>query len=493
MESPHQPPWPWPAIGLVLLVGLAYVALQVTDADYASAGAAAVVLGSVPAACLWRTRHSARERRAWLALAAATGCWAVAAVYHLAAHGGGDTTAVPSGLDAGGYLLFYPLAFAGLAALMRSRLRTHDTLPWLDGAIAGIGTAAAAVALVGGLLAQRAGDSPAELLAKIGFPIADLVLLALVAVMWGLRGMRGERSWYLASGGVAVMAAADVLFTAFAAQSDLAVQVLRPMWGVGMILIGLAAWRGEREVRDVHPEGGQLVLPWLFAGVAVTVLLAGQSGDVPPVAAGLAGLTVVAVMFRATAVLRENKLLLEARRQAVTDELTGLPNRRMFNALLRRLELGDGRPVGILMMDLNRFKQLNDTLGHGAGDQLLQQLAPRLREAAGNGGTVGRLGGDEFALVVEGADETLLEAMADTVLRAIRRPFEIEGLTLQVKASVGGALAPQHAADPSTLLRCADVAMYEAKRTGVGYSLFHSDIEQRGAHDHDRLRLVEPG
>jgi diguanylate cyclase (GGDEF)-like protein len=288
------------------------------------------------------------------------------------------------------------------------------------------------------------------------------------------------------------MATADVLFTAFAAQSDLAVQVLRPMWGVGMVLIGLAAWRGEPEVRDVQPEGGQLVLPWLFGGVAVTVLLAGQSGDVPATAAALAGLTLVAVMFRATAVLRENKLLLEARRQAVTDELTGLPNRRMFNALLRRLDLGEGRPVGILMMDLNRFKQLNDTLGHRAGDQLLQQLAPRLQDAAGNGGTVGRLGGDEFALVVEGADEMLLEAMADTVLRAIRRPFEIEGLTLQVKASVGGALAPQHA-DDSTLLRCADVAMYEAKRTGVGYSLYRSDIEQQGAHDHDRLRLVEPG
>ncbi|HEX5911185.1 MAG TPA: GGDEF domain-containing protein, partial [Thermoleophilaceae bacterium] len=440
----------------------------------------------------WRARHGTRERRPWLALTLATGCWTVGAVYHLLAHGGGSTTAVPTGLDAVGYLLFYPLAFAGLAGLMRSRLRTHATLPWLDGAIAGVGTAAAALALVGGLLAERAGDSPAELLAKIGFPIGDLVLLALVAVMWGLRGMRGRRSWYLVSGGVGVMAAADLSFTAFAAQSDLAVQVLRPMWGVGMILIGLGAWRGEPEEADVHPEGGQLVLPWLFAGVAVTVLLAGQSGDVPVAAAALAALTVVAVMFRATAVLRENKLLLDARQQAVTDDLTGLPNRRMFNALLRRLDLGGGRPVGILMMDLNRFKQLNDALGHRAGDQLLQELAPRLRQAAGDGGTVGRLGGDEFAMVVEGADEALLAAVADAVLRAIRRPFVIEGLTLQVDASVGGALAPGHADDPSTLLRCADVAMYAAKRDGAGYALYRPGTDHEGAHDHDRLRLVEP-
>jgi diguanylate cyclase (GGDEF)-like protein len=265
------------------------------------------------------------------------------------------------------------------------------------------------------------------------------------------------------------------------------------MWGVGMLLIGLAAWRGEREVRDLQPEGGQLVLPWLFAVVAVAVLLAGQGGDVPVPAAGLAGLTVVAVMFRATAVLRENNLLLEARQQAVTDDLTGLPNRRMFNALLRGLDLGAGRPAGILMMDLNRFKQLNDALGHRAGDQLLQQLAPRLRQAAGNGATVGRLGGDEFALLVDGADEDLLAAVAAALLKAVREPFEIEGLTLQVDASVGGAVAPAHATEPSSLLRCADVAMYDAKRTEAGYALYRPGTDHGGARDRDRLRLVEPG
>ena len=494
----ERPPWLRRAIALVLAVGVAYVVTQVVGplrpaAAYTSAATSAIVLGAVVAACGWRARHSTRERRAWLALTVATGCWTVGGVYHLLAHGGGSTTAVPAGLDAAGYLLFYPAAFAGLVLLMRARLRTHATLPWLDGAIAGVGTASAAVALVAGLLAQRAGDDPAELLAKIGFPIGDLVLLALVAVMWGLRGGRGEHSWYLASGGVGVMAVADVLFTAFATQSDLAVQVLRPMWGVGMILIGLAAWRGEREVRDIEPEGGQLVLPWLFAAVAVAVLLAGQSGDVPVSAALLAGLTVVAVMFRATAVLRENNLLLDARRQAVTDDLTGLPNRRMFNALLRRLDLDEGHAVGLLMMDLDRFKQLNDALGHRAGDQLLQELAPRLRQALGAGGTVGRLGGDEFALVIEGADHTLLSAVADAVLRVVRQPFHIEGLALQVDASIGGALAPEHASDPSTLLRCADAAMYEAKRDGAGYVAYRPGLDHGNARERDRLRLVEPG
>ena len=243
--------------------------LQITGAPrsatgYASAAAAALVLGSVAAACGWRARHSDRERHAWLALTFATASWTVGAVYHLVAHGGGSTTAVPASLDAVGYALFYPAAFLGLALLVRSRLRTHATLPWLDGAIAAVGTAAAAVALVGGLLAQRAGDSPAEVLAKIGFPIGDLILLALVAVMWGLRGMRGERSWYLASGGVAVMATADLLFTAFAAQSELAVQVLRPMWGVGMILIGAGGLvdraRGARHPARRRPARSALAV-----------------------------------------------------------------------------------------------------------------------------------------------------------------------------------------------------------------------------------------
>ena len=149
------------------------------------------------------------------------------------------------------------------------------------------------------------------------------------------------------------------------------------------------------------------------------------------------------------------------------DALTGLPNRR---TLLERgeelLNRPAGRVVALLLIDLNHFKEVNDTLGHPAGDQVLIQVADRLRAAAGAGDLVARLGGDEFAILFDGLPAPALAAVrADAVLAALREPFDVDGIRVGVEAS-GGIAAGTGAGGVDELLRRADVAMYQAKRAG---------------------------
>jgi diguanylate cyclase (GGDEF)-like protein len=158
------------------------------------------------------------------------------------------------------------------------------------------------------------------------------------------------------------------------------------------------------------------------------------------------------------------------RHQAEADALTGLPNRNRFQRDLRRalMKAGDDTRVAVLLLDLDGFKEVNDTLGHHTGDLLLRQVGPRLRDSLPPGATVARLGGDEFAVLLPAvADPEAALAVADGLAVALARPFELDGTSLHAEASVGIALSPDHGRDGATLLQRADVAMYEAKRAGA--------------------------
>src|SRR5579875_2316925 len=153
----------------------------------------------------------------------------------------------------------------------------------------------------------------------------------------------------------------------------------------------------------------------------------------------------------------------ERRYEALHDPLTGLPNRMLFIQRVEEVTAG-GEAAGVMLMDLDRFKEINDTLGHHNGDFLLREVAGRLLTALRRRDTVARLGGDEFAILlpsVLSADE-VLEA-AQRVVRVLQQPFRLEGLSVDVGASIGVAMYPDHGDDAATLLRRADVAMYEAK------------------------------
>ena len=184
----------------------------------------------------------------------------------------------------------------------------------------------------------------------------------------------------------------------------------------------------------------------------------------------------------------------EARRaleyQAQHDALTGLPNRTLIHAQLgAALEDGQSRnhAVALLMLDVDHFKEVNDTFGHDAGDVLLRQIGPRLREVLPTGAVVARLGGDEFGIVLPETDEPGASAAAGRLLVALERPFEVHGQLLDIASSIGIAVYPRHGDTADGLLRCGDIALFVAKRSRGESVVYAPEYDRRGL---SRLTLM---
>jgi diguanylate cyclase (GGDEF)-like protein/PAS domain S-box-containing protein len=179
----------------------------------------------------------------------------------------------------------------------------------------------------------------------------------------------------------------------------------------------------------------------------------------------------------------------QLRRQALYDELTGLPNRTLLQDRLSQAVLAAHRentPMSLLLVDLDRFKEINDTFGHHYGDLLLQQIGPRLSGVLRDSDTVARLGGDEFGILLPTTDAATAVPIAEKLLRMLEVPFEIDGQTVEIGASIGVAGYPEHGSDAATLLRRADVAMYVAKRGESGIVVYTAEQDHYTA---ERLAL----
>lgn len=182
-------------------------------------------------------------------------------------------------------------------------------------------------------------------------------------------------------------------------------------------------------------------------------------------------------------VTRRHAALAALEHQARHDPLTGLPNRKWLGERLASL-LAQARArregLALMMMDLDHFKEINDALGHFAGDQLLKLIGPRLAPIlAARDGELARLGGDEFAIIARNcADRAQAQRLATELIDALREPFPVGELRLGIDASVGAAICPTHGADASTLMRCADVAMYEAKRKGLRAAVYDVSLDR---------------
>ena len=178
--------------------------------------------------------------------------------------------------------------------------------------------------------------------------------------------------------------------------------------------------------------------------------------------------------------------------QAFHDPLTGLPNRAGLHREFLTLARGGAPPerrIGLVLLDLNRFREINEALGHHVGDQLLSQIAPRLAAAVADGpGAVFRLGGDEFAVLLAGLDGTSeAEPRAHRLLAALKAPFEVGGMALEVAASAGVAVWPEDGRDSHELLRCADVALEHSKRRSVAVISYEAALDE---HTPERLALL---
>ena len=180
----------------------------------------------------------------------------------------------------------------------------------------------------------------------------------------------------------------------------------------------------------------------------------------------------------------------EHQHQALHDPLTGMGNRRLFREGIESA-IGQAQRAGtamaVLIMDLDRFKEVNDTLGHRNGDRLLQEIARRLLDSLEGSATIARLSGDEFAVLLDSAGAAAAAETANRILSLLDEPLEIDDLTLQIGGSIGIALFPEHGTDADTLVQRADVAMYLAKEGGTGYEFYSPE---RDEYSPARLALV---
>jgi diguanylate cyclase (GGDEF)-like protein len=179
----------------------------------------------------------------------------------------------------------------------------------------------------------------------------------------------------------------------------------------------------------------------------------------------------------------------ELEHQALSDSLTALPNRLMLHERLGyhlKLASRESKPLVLMMLDLNHFKEVNDTLGHHIGDQLLVQVGKRLTGVVREMDTVARLGGDEFAILLPGMEKQSAATVAEKIGTAINAPFIVHSYNLQISVSVGIAAFPDDAEELNTLMQHADVAMYAAKRGKAGYCHYDSRVDEYTV---DRLSL----
>src|SRR5581483_11617453 len=190
--------------------------------------------------------------------------------------------------------------------------------------------------------------------------------------------------------------------------------------------------------------------------------------------------------MRAAIAAREDQII----HQATHDSLTGLPNRTLFFDRLSQ-SIGESRrsrsAVGMIMMDVDRFKEINDTLGHHFGDQLLIEIGRRLEQTLRQTDTVARLGGDEFAIKFTAPNATFAEEVAQRVSTAFDSPFNLGDVSVAVNSSMGIALFPDHADDADTLMKRADIAMYDAKKNHSGIAIYEAG---RDEHSLRRLALM---
>ena len=484
----------WGPYALLALTGAAYLGAALVPGPWSppSTGVDAGLLGlahAVPALiCLARGRD--RSSPAWWVLGAAlvlrgvTPLWAGTAT--------GPAAALP-----GAAALLCTLGLVWLVQPSGPRTRTG-----LDTLLAVAAVASAALGLAPQI--HWLGDSPAAAgLPPVGSagPLADLALL-LVAGCGVVVTRRCGPDVRLVGLGVLLHAASGLVPPLLPAAGGVA---LHRVPGELLILAALsfaAAGRtgsaGDPDAPVVRGAAGRvtghwvswmvLALPAGCIGLCAAVLALGQVRPVPTVALLLADAGMALVMLRFLLTCREIQRLADGHLQARTDDLTGLANRRSLyehcDAVLPQATAAS--PLALVLLDLDRFKEVNDALGHAAGDILLSQVGRRIGRTLRPGDVASRLGGDEFAVLLPQTPPGEATMIAQRIQHVLSRPFTVGAVTLHAEASLGIATCPPTPPTRSELLRCADVAMYEAKRSRSSIATYASEHD-----DPDRLRTVE--
>jgi diguanylate cyclase (GGDEF)-like protein len=404
---------------------------------------------------------------------------------------GGATPPSPSLADLF-YIGFYPFAFVAVIYLIRGQMRRVTVANWLDGAIAGLGAAAVCAAA---LLHGSTGLYGAAAMVNLALPIGDALLLGLIVGGLTILPDRSKTPWILMATGTALNVLGDssnFLHSGFGA-TRIGIDLNAIAWPTAVVLMSMVVWLRLKPPSPIILEKPiNIGLPTCAAAAALALLLLGTFLPVDRFAVLLATATLFFVGIRLVVSVRGlEELSQERQRQAVTDELTGLKNRRyLFKVLdmfFARYQENSDESLAFLFVDLDRFKEVNDSFGHPAGDELLRQLGERLEGSLREDDLLVRVGGDEFAVVLSGGDVDYATSVAERLTEDLSQPFVLNSVTVSIGASIGIALAPTDATDGTRLIWCADVAMYRAKLGGVPFARFVDSLDE----GQDHMRLAE--
>lgn len=457
--------------GWVLVGGVGARSVGIaTSATFVLATATAAVFAALAA------RASAgRVKAAWTTMAAGLSSATLADVIWAGRDLLGWPVSFPSVADTA-YLMFPVAVLVALLLFPSSRGRQSPSRLMLDGVIMGL-----SLLIVSWLTVMRQsysarGQSWIPMLASLAYPVLNLLALTVATVVLVLSGLGARSTLTLLTLGLLCMTLAESIF-AYHFVGDGPVSghhLLEIGWTAGILLIVVAAAAGRTAVfeeRQSEAPGWVSVLlpyaPLMLATVIVAVEPRSALTDRVILVAGI--ILILAVLARQFLAVAENKRLVAAVTDlAQHDPLTGLANRALFTEQLARTIQSrsgpDGEPVSVLFLDLDGFKSVNDTLGHGFGDEVLIAVARRLCAGVGPEHMVARLGGDEFAVLLKvSADEA--HEIARRLSVDFESPFVIGGRQVRVGASVGLAAAGPDEVSAEELLKRADLTMYAAKRS----------------------------
>ncbi len=466
---------------------------------------ALLACGSTSVAAL---RASGRMRRSWIFFALATGAWTIGqgawCWYELVIN---VSTPFPTPSDFG--FLLFPVFIAIALWLFPSPIAPQERLRCLlDGGVALAALVCISWSTTLSATAQARDEKQLSFAAAIAYPISDVLILSLAIFALSRPTVR-RRTLTLITAALIAMTLSDSGFAYLTAQDTYVTGTIVDLgWLWAFLLLSLAALT-DRPPANADPKSHSArpasvtILPFLpmilAAGVMGTRRWVGH--PVGRVEMAMFAVALIGVVVRQYLTMLENRRLLdtvraredELKQQAFHDRLTGLANRSLFvDRLSHALDLHrrDLRPLALLYIDLDDFKVVNDTLGHGAGDELLMRVGERMRGALRTGDTLARFGGDEFAVLIEDGGEPTV--IGSRIVESLREPFMIGITPILIGASVG--VIEVCSADPSpgveALMAHADIAMYTAKRAGKGQlALYEPNMVLPEASD---VRLREP-
>jgi diguanylate cyclase (GGDEF)-like protein len=485
--SPARPRAALAAAAALVLAGAAAVLLPgPTPAAVATVWALARVVAQLVAirVIAVRVRRERQDRAAWITVASAIAAWTLADLVNLGARAGvlGASAPVPF------WVATYVLLYAGLVLLIQPMLARREAALWLDGVIGGL-FVATLVAVEAHTFHPALSGSPFDTFITIGYPVADLVLVVMALAACSVTRWRAP-TWRWLALGMAGMLAGDTWYLVLWTQGYTygVGGLLEGVWPLALLAFAVASSREPTPAAHARVgQWGSSGLPSAGLVLAGGLMVLDHWHPTSDVAALLGAAALVAVGVRSLLTMRELRQLALSRREALTDELTGLPNRR---ALLRSAAEACAQPeprAALLLCDLDGFKEFNDTLGHEAGDELLREAGLRIGRVIGADGMTARLGGDEFAVLAPGAGREAAIELAERLRRELVLPLPVAGIAARLDASVGVALLPIHSRAAAGLLRRADVAMYQAKATRSGVEVYDA---ARDIHSRERLVLA---